>query len=95
MASAGDAPRRRGAQVYDVVGPMCEIGRLAGARARLALQAGRPAGDDERRRLRHDDGVELHTRGRAAEVMVDGDQVHLVRRREKAADLFALESLIK
>ena len=36
-----------------------------------------------------------NTRGRAAEVMVDGDQVHLIRQRENPADLFALESLIK
>jgi diaminopimelate decarboxylase len=35
-----------------------------------------------------------NTRPRAAEVMVDGDQVHLIRKRETAAELFALESLI-
>ncbi len=35
-----------------------------------------------------------NTRGRAAEVMVDGAQVHLVRQRENPADLFALESLL-
>ena len=36
-----------------------------------------------------------NTRGRAAEVIVDGDQVHLVRQRENPADLFALESVLK
>ena len=30
-----------------------------------------------------------------AEVIVDGDQVHLVRRRETPEELFALESLIR
>jgi len=35
-----------------------------------------------------------NTRGRAAEVMVDGDKVHLIRKREAASDLFALESLL-
>ena len=35
-----------------------------------------------------------NTRGRAAEVMVDGDQVHLIRKREQPSDLFALESLL-
>jgi diaminopimelate decarboxylase len=35
-----------------------------------------------------------NTRGRAAEVMVDGDRVHLIRKREAVADLFALESLL-
>ena len=34
-----------------------------------------------------------NTRGRAAEVLVDGAQVHLIRRRELASDLFALESV--
>jgi diaminopimelate decarboxylase len=35
-----------------------------------------------------------NTRPRAAEVMVDGDRAHLIRARESAADLFALERLI-
>jgi diaminopimelate decarboxylase len=35
-----------------------------------------------------------NTRGRAAEIMIDGDQVHLIRKRELANDLFALESLL-
>jgi diaminopimelate decarboxylase len=35
-----------------------------------------------------------NSRGRAAEVMVDGDQMHLIRRRESAAELFALESML-
>jgi diaminopimelate decarboxylase len=33
-----------------------------------------------------------NTRGRAAEVMVDGDKVHLIRKREEPSMLFALES---
>jgi len=36
-----------------------------------------------------------NTRGRPAEVLVDGDQVHLIRRRELPEELFALESIIK
>jgi diaminopimelate decarboxylase len=36
-----------------------------------------------------------NTRGRPAEVIVDGDKVHLVRRREEPQELFALETLIK
>jgi diaminopimelate decarboxylase len=36
-----------------------------------------------------------NTRGRAAEVLVDGDKIHLVRRREEPAELFALESVVK
>jgi diaminopimelate decarboxylase len=36
-----------------------------------------------------------NTRGRAAEVIVDGDRIHLVRRREQPEELFALESVIR
>ena len=36
-----------------------------------------------------------NTRGRAAEIIVDGDVCHVVRKRENPADLYALESLIK
>ena len=36
-----------------------------------------------------------NTRGRAAEVMVDGERVHLIRKREEASDLFALESVLE
>ena len=35
-----------------------------------------------------------NTRPRAAEVMVDGGKAHLVRRRERVDELFALESVI-
>jgi diaminopimelate decarboxylase len=36
-----------------------------------------------------------NTRGRAAEVLVDGDQVHVIRRRENPAELFALETIVR
>jgi diaminopimelate decarboxylase len=36
-----------------------------------------------------------NTRGRTAEVLVDGDKVHLIRRRETPEELFALESIAK
>lgn len=35
-----------------------------------------------------------NTRPRAAEVMVDGDQFHLIRRREELSELFAGEFLL-
>ena len=35
-----------------------------------------------------------NSRGRAAEVLVDGTQASLVRAREAVSDLFALESLV-
>jgi len=35
-----------------------------------------------------------NTRPRAAEIMVDGDKCHLIRRRETIAELFALEKTL-
>jgi diaminopimelate decarboxylase len=35
-----------------------------------------------------------NSRPRAAEVMVDGSTMHLIRRREDIAELFALESTL-
>jgi diaminopimelate decarboxylase len=35
-----------------------------------------------------------NTRGRAAEVMVDGEVCHLIRQREQISDLFALEKIL-
>jgi diaminopimelate decarboxylase len=35
-----------------------------------------------------------NTRGRAAEVMVDGEQAFIIRRRETISELFALESVL-
>jgi diaminopimelate decarboxylase len=34
-----------------------------------------------------------NTRGRAAEIMVDGDKVHVIREREQITDLFLLEKI--
>jgi diaminopimelate decarboxylase len=36
-----------------------------------------------------------NTRARAAEILVDGDSVHVVRKREVIEDLWALESIVE
>ena len=80
--------------VYDVVGPVCESGDwLARARA-LAIQEGDLLAILSAGAYGMTMASNYNTRGRAAEVMVDGARVHLVRRRENPADLFALESLL-
>ena len=35
-----------------------------------------------------------NTRGRAAEVLVDNGQAHLIRKREHPEDLYALETVV-
>jgi diaminopimelate decarboxylase len=87
----GDAPVAE----YDVVGPICESGDWLARDRALAVQAGDLL-------VMHSAGAygmtmasNYNTRGRAAEVIVDGKLGHLVRRREKPEELFALESTLK
>ncbi|MGV7208031.1 diaminopimelate decarboxylase [Oxalobacteraceae bacterium A2-2] len=83
------------AQKYDVVGPICESGDWLARDRELPVQAGDLL-------VMHTAGAygltmasNYNTRGRAAEVIVDGEVCHLVRQRENPADLYALESIIK
>jgi len=82
------------AQVYEIVGPVCESGDFLGHDRKLAL-----AQDDLLAVLSAGAyGMSMssnyNTRPRAAEVMVDGDKVYEIRKREQIADLFALERVV-
>jgi diaminopimelate decarboxylase len=85
------APRQGEGVTYDVVGPVCESGDFLARDRKLALAEGdllavRTAGAY---------GMAMssnyNARPRACEVLVDGDDAHLVRRRESYADLIAHE----
>lgn len=83
------------ARTYDVVGPVCESGDwLARARA-LAIEPGDLLAILSAGAYGMTMASNYNTRGRAAEVMVDGDRMHLIRKREAAGDLFALESVLR
>ena len=82
------------AAVYDVVGPVCESGDWLARERELAVQAGDLLVVMQAGAYGSTMSSNYHTRGRAAEVMVDGDRLHLIRRRESAAELFANEVLI-
>jgi diaminopimelate decarboxylase len=78
---------------YDVVGPVCESADfLAKARA-LAAQAGELLAVMSAGAYGMVMSSNYNSRPRAAEVMVDRDRVHLVRRRESTPELFAAESI--
>lgn len=80
--------------VYDVVGPVCESGDwLARARA-LAIEQDDLLAIMSAGAYGMTMSSNYNTRGRAAEVMVDGANVHLIRPRENPADLFASERLL-
>jgi diaminopimelate decarboxylase len=88
-------PRDSAAHVYDVVGPVCESGDWLARERALAVEPGDLLAIMSAGAYGLTMSSNYNTRGRAAEIMVDGDKLHLIRRRENPADLFALESLIK
>jgi diaminopimelate decarboxylase len=89
------APRDGEAITYDIVGPICESGDwLARARA-LAVEQGDLLAMMTAGAYGQSMASNYNTRGRAAEVVVDGAEVHLVRRRERPEELYAAESVIK
>lgn len=88
--SPSDAPLAS----YDVVGPVCETGDFLGKERELAIRPGdllvvRSAGA-----YGFTMSSNYNSRPRVAEVMVDGDQCHLVRARETVESLWAGEQLL-
>lgn len=88
-------PRGDSPETYDVVGPVCESGDWLGRDRALAVQPGDLLAVMSAGAYGFVMSSNYNTRGRAAEVMVDGDTVHLVRERELPADLFRSERLLK
>jgi diaminopimelate decarboxylase len=95
MAVQPVTPRPGPALTYDLVGPICESGDWLARGRELAVEQGDLLAMMTAGAYGMTMASNYNTRGRAAEVIVDGDQVHLVRQRENPADLFALESLLK
>ena len=84
-------PHAGAAVTYDVVGPVCESGDWLARERTLAVDQGDLLAVTQAGAYGFTMSSNYNTRGRAAEVMVDGEQVYLVRRRETPAELFALE----
>jgi diaminopimelate decarboxylase len=81
-------------QTFEVVGPVCESGDFLGHARELAVQAGSLLAIMSAGAYGMSMSSNYNTRPRAAEVMVDGATVHLIREREKVAQLFAGEKVI-
>lgn len=81
-------------QPWDIVGPICETGDFLGKDRELALAEGDLLAVRSAGAYGFVMSSNYNTRGRAAEVLVDGEQVHEVRRRETLTELFAGESLV-
>jgi diaminopimelate decarboxylase len=80
------------APLFDVVGPVCESADFLGKNRRLALGAGDLVAVASAGAYGFVMSSNYNSRPRAAEVMVDGSAVHLVRARERVESLFAGES---
>ncbi|HEY8857546.1 MAG TPA: diaminopimelate decarboxylase [Rugosibacter sp.] len=81
-------------QRWEIVGPVCESGDFLGHDRALVLAEGDLLAILSAGAYGMAMASNYNTRPRAAEVMVDGNQVHLIRRREEVAELFALESVL-
>jgi diaminopimelate decarboxylase len=80
--------------VFDVVGPICETGDFLGKQRALTLRQGSLLAVRSSGAYGFTMASNYNSRPRVAELMVDGEQVHLIRQRETVADLFATESLL-
>ena len=82
------------AMPYEIVGPVCESGDFLGHDRNLALREGDLLAILSAGAYGMAMASNYNSRPRAAEVMIDGAEMHLIRRREEVAQLFALESLL-
>jgi len=81
-------------KTYDIVGPICESGDWLGKDRALALAEGDLLAVRTAGAYGFTMSSNYNTRGRAAEVMVDGDRALQVRARETVADQLRGESLL-
>lgn len=79
---------------YDVVGPICETGDFLGKERMLAISAGDLLAIRSAGAYGFTMSSNYNSRPRAAEVMVDGSESYLVRKREALSQLWQGESLL-
>lgn len=79
---------------YDVVGPVCETGDFLGKERELAIREGDLLAVYSSGAYGFAMSSNYNSRNRPAEVMVDGEKAHLVRRRETIEDQLSLETMI-
>lgn len=87
-------PRTGETSIYEIVGPVCETGDFLGHDRALNLKENDVLVVESAGAYAMSMASNYNTRARAAEVMVNHDQVHVVREREKISDLFATEKAL-
>jgi len=87
-------PRDEAPEVWEVVGPICESGDWLGHDRTLAPRQGDLLAVLSAGAYCMSMASNYNSRGRAPEVLVDGDQTHLIRRRETIAEQMQQEQLV-
>ncbi len=82
------------ALTQDIVGPVCESADWLARNRELTLEPGDLLAVADCGAYAMSMASNYNSRPRAAEVMVDGDRIYEIRRRESVADLYAGESLL-
>ena len=90
-ASGGGGERERQSLIYEVVGPVCETGDFLGHARQLAISAGDLLAVMSAGAYGMSMSSNYNSRPRAAEVMVAGEVMQLVRERESVPQLFVGE----
>ena len=80
--------------IYDIAGPVCESADFLGRGRRLAVQTGDLLAVMDAGAYGFSMSSNYNSRPRAAEVLVDDEQVTLIRRRERLNELMAHEQLL-
>ena len=81
-------------QRYDIVGPICETGDFLGKDRELSIEAGDLLAVRSSGAYGFTMSSNYNSRPRVAEIMVDGDKVHVVRERETIESLYANEHIL-
>ncbi len=78
-------------KLYDIVGPICETGDFLGKDRELSLTAGDLLAVTHAGAYGFTMASNYNSRGRAAEVLLEGEDARLIRQRESEESLYALE----
>ncbi len=82
------------AKIYDVVGPVCETGDFIGKERRLAIKPGETLAVRSAGAYGFTMSSNYNSRPRPAEILVDGNRIHEIRRRESFDEMLRLEQPI-
>ena len=89
------APSRGEVKRWDLVGPVCETGDFLGKDRDLALAPGDYLAVMSAGAYGFTMSSNYNTRARAVEVLVDGDQIHVIRERESFVDMIRGEHIVE